>query len=122
SLSNGGRPNLRRTGRSPSLQCFNSPRMVKQILLCVTAMVAEVSLCERTKPRRVQFSRPRKIVFPQDTLDPDVDWECAQPLIGKEHHTISNLHAYARQLAQTPTKIDIRQDRQFFKIDTTRRN
>jgi hypothetical protein len=81
--------------------------MMKQILLRITAMVPEVSLCERSKARRVQFSRPREILFAQNPLDPDVDRERAQPLVGKEHHTISNLRAYAGQLAQSRAKIGI---------------
>src|SRR5438874_2215184 len=52
-------------------------RVMKQILLCVTAMVAEVLLCERPKTCRVQSSRSRKILFPQHPLDPDVDREGA---------------------------------------------
>src|SRR5438874_873349 len=90
---------------------------MKQILLCVAAMFAEVSLCERLQPRRVQFSSSRKILFAQNPLDPDVDRKRAQPLVGKEHHTISNLRAYARQLAQPRAKIDIGKRSQLFKID-----
>src|SRR2546430_15612410 len=93
------RPKLLRTGQSPSLQCFCLPRVMKQILLGVTAMVAEVSLCERSQPRRVQSSRPRKVLFPQHPLDPNVDRKGAQALVSKEHHAISNLRAYARQRA-----------------------
>ena len=91
--------------------------MMKQILLCVTAMVPEVSLCERSKPRGVQFSRPREIAFAQNPLDPDVDRERAQPLVGKEHHTISNLRAHAGQRAQPRAKIDIGERSQLLKID-----
>src|SRR2546430_3264328 len=98
-------------GRDGALRCPRTPqrgiptlvfvlsRVMKQILLCVTAMVSKVSLCERSKPRGVQFSRSRKIPFAQYPLDPDIDRERAQPLASKEHHTISNLRAYARQLA-----------------------
>ena len=75
-------------------------RVMKQVLLGITAMFAKVFLCERPQPCRVQFSRPRKILFPQNPLDPDVDRERAQALVGKEHHTISNLCAHARQLAK----------------------
>src|SRR5437868_5823500 len=75
------------------------PRMMKQILLCVPAVFAKVFLCERPKPSGVQFSRARKILFAQDPLDPDIDRERAQPLVGKKHHAISNLRAYAWQLA-----------------------
>src|SRR5437764_1115578 len=74
-------------------------RVMKQILLGVTAMVAEVSLCERSQPRGVQSSRPGKILFPQHPLDPDVDRKGAQALVSKEHHAISNLRAHARELA-----------------------
>ena len=70
-------------------------------------MVSKVSLCERAKARGVQFSRPRKIAFAQNPLDPDVYRERAQPLVSKEHHTISNLRAYAWQLAQPRAKVDI---------------
>ena len=85
-------------------------------------MVAEVLLCERLKPLGVQFSRARKILFAQDPLDPDVDREGAQSLVGKEHHTISNLRAHARQLAQSRAKIDIRQCCQPLKIEIAARN
>ena len=96
--------------------------MMKEILLCVTAMVPKVSLCERLEPRGVQSSRPRKILFAQNPLDPDVDRERAQPLVGKEHHTISNLRAHARQLAQPRAKIDIRKRGQLPKIDISIRD
>jgi hypothetical protein len=98
------------------------PRVMKQILLCVTAMVPKVSLCERSKPSGVQFSRPGKIVFAQHPLNPDVDRERAQPLVGKEHYTISNLRAYARQLAQPRPKIDIGERRQLLQIDISARD
>src|SRR6267143_2638620 len=71
------RPRLLRTGQSPSLQRLVHARMMKQILLCVTAMVAEVLLCERQAAGGVQSSRPRKILLAQDPFDPDVDWERA---------------------------------------------
>src|SRR5262245_49659157 len=90
---------------------------MKEILLGVTSMVSEVFLCERAKPGGVQSSRSRKILFPQDSLDPDIDRECAQALVGKEHHAISNLCAHARQLAQSRAKIDIRKRGELFKID-----
>src|SRR3981081_3867505 len=86
------RPELLRAGQSPSFQCFCSPRVMKQILLGVTAVVPKVSLCERSKTRGVQFSRPREILFAQNPLDPDVDRERAQPLAGKQKHTLINLH------------------------------
>src|SRR5256714_14613362 len=89
---------------------------MKQILLGVTAMVAEVSLCERSQPRRVQSSRPGKVLFPQHPLDPDIDRKGAQALVSKEHHAISNLRAYAWQRTQPRTKIDIRQSGPRFEI------
>jgi len=50
---------------------------MKQILLCVTAMIAKVFLCERSKPSGVQSSRPWKVAFPQYPLDPNIDRESA---------------------------------------------
>jgi hypothetical protein len=80
-------------------------------------MGSEVFLCERSQPCGVQFSRPREILFSQDPLDPNVDWERAQPLVGEEHHTISNLCAHARQLTQAHVKIGIRQHRHLLKVN-----
>src|SRR2546421_162654 len=71
------RPKFLRTGPSPSLQCFCHSCVMKQILLCVTAMVAKVSLCELPESCRVQSSRQREILFAQNSLDPDVDRERA---------------------------------------------
>src|SRR5262249_46825566 len=107
---------------APSLRSLTHPRVMKQILLRVAPMVAEVFLCERLEPRRVQSWRPGKISFPEHPLDPDIDREGTKTLVGKEHHTISNLRAHARQLAQTHPKIEIGQLREFLKIDTADRD
>src|SRR5690349_6586373 len=65
--------------------------VMKEILLGITTVLAEVLLCERSQLRRVQFSGPWKVLFAQDPLDPDVNRKRAQPLVGEEHHAISNL-------------------------------
>ena len=93
---------------------------MKQILLGIAAVFPKVLLCERAQPRCVQSSRPRKVAFAQDPLDPDIDREGAQTFIGKEHHTISNLRAHARQLAELGPKIDIGKPAPFFQIDFAR--
>src|SRR5438067_7819913 len=67
-----------------------SARMMKQILLRIAAVFTEISLTKSAQLRRSHFSFPRKIFLPQDPLDPHVDRERAQPLVGEEHHTISN--------------------------------
>jgi hypothetical protein len=91
-------------------------------LLRVTAVLAEILLCERSQPCGVQFSRTGKVLSPQNPLDPDVDREGAQTFVGKKHHAISNLCAYAGQLAQHFPKIDIGKRRHPFELDFTAGN
>src|SRR5262249_28147950 len=66
----------------PAGLCLTLAGVMKEILLGVASMVAEVFLCERPQPGGVQSSRPRKILFSQHPLNPDVDREGAQPLVG----------------------------------------
>src|SRR5213592_3046627 len=55
----------------------------------------------------------------QSTLDQDVDRECAESLVCKEHHAICNLRSHAGQLAQIFSKIAIRKARPFLEIKFT---
>ena len=89
---------------------------MKQILLGITALLAKVFLCERLQPRRVQFSSARKILFSQHTLYPDVDRERAQSFVSEKHHTISNLRAHARKLAEPLLKVVIGKNGPRFEI------
>ena len=94
--------------------------MMKQILLRVSAVFAEICSGKLAQITGRHFSFPREIFFLQDALDPDIDRESAQAFVGKEHHTISNLCAHARQLAKLCPKIDIGKHRPFFQIGFAR--
>jgi len=62
--------------------------MVKQVLLGIAAVLSEVisrkspELCGR------RFAFAPKILLPQNTLDPDVDWKRAETLKGKQHDAV----------------------------------
>src|SRR5262249_47953181 len=86
-------------------------RVMKQILLCVSAVFTEISLGELAQPRSGHFLSTRKIMLPQHTLDPHIDWECLQALIRKKHHAICNLRPHAWQRAQLFSELGIRQCR-----------
>src|SRR5450631_2391838 len=75
-------------------------RMMKQVLLRVPAVFSEVGFTKGAELCCGYFSFSRKVFLFQDALDPDVDWKRPQPLVGKEHHTTSNLCAHARQFTQ----------------------
>ena len=85
------------------------PRVMKQILLRVPAVFAEISLGELPQPLRAYFLSTRKIMLPQHALDPDIDRECSQPLIRKKHHAICNLRSHAWQRAQLFSQLGIRE-------------
>src|SRR5215475_2520122 len=95
-----GRPALRAltrkalgVGRVTPCAPLNSrshPRVMKQILLRVSAVFAEISVGELAQPVQGHSLSPRKIMLSQHTLDPDIDRECSQPLIGKKHYAIGN--------------------------------
>src|SRR5712691_4616638 len=93
---------------------------MKQVLLRVTAMCPEIRFRKHTQSLWRHFSFPRKIFLSQDPLDPDVDRECAQTFVGKEHYTISNLRTHARQLAELFAKIDIEKRRPGIEIGRAR--
>ena len=84
---------------------------MKQILLRVPAVFAEIRFRELPQPLRGHFPSTRKIMLPQHALDPDIDRECSQPLIRKKHHAICNLRPHAWQRAQLFSELGIRQRR-----------
>ena len=86
-------------------------RIMKQILLRVPAVFAEVRFRELPQPLRRHFPSTRKIMLPQNALDPDIDRECSQPLIRKKHYAICNLRPHARQRAQLFSELGIGQRR-----------
>src|SRR6266550_7744761 len=76
-----------------------TPRLMKQILLRVSAVFAEIGFGELAKPLRAHLPSTRKIMLPQHAFDPDIDRECSQPLMRKKHHAICNLRPHAWQSA-----------------------
>ena len=74
--------------------------VMKQILLGIPPMLSEIGLAKSAELRRRHFSFSGKVFLFQDALDPDVDRKRPEPLVSKEHHTISNLRAHAGQLAE----------------------
>ena len=82
--------------------------MMKQILLRVSAVFAEIGFRKLPQPLRGHFPSPRKIVLPQHALDPDIDRECSQPLIRKKHYAVCNLRSHAWQRAQLFSELGIR--------------
>jgi hypothetical protein len=46
---------------------------MKQVLLCVTAMFAKIGLAKFPQALRIQFPGARKILLPQNSLNPNVD-------------------------------------------------
>src|SRR5215475_984489 len=84
---------------------------MKQILLGISAVFAEITLGELAPPLRGHSLSTRKIMLSQHTLDPDIDRECSQPLIRKKHYAICNLRSHAWQRAQMFSELGIRQRR-----------
>src|SRR6266550_9369150 len=93
-----------------------TPRLVKQILLRVPAVFAEIGFGELAKPLRAHLPSTRKIMLPQHALDPDIDRKCSQPLIPKKHHAICNLRPHAWQRAQLFSELGIGQRRPSLEI------
>ena len=71
--------------------------MMKQVLLRVTAVFAKIRFRKFAQPLFRDFFLPREILLFQNPLDPDVDWKCAQSLVGKQHYTVGNLRSHAGQ-------------------------
>src|SRR6266481_2241423 len=93
-----------------------TPRLMKQILLRVSAVFTEISLGELLQPLRGHFLSTREIMLPQHALDPDIDRECSQPLIRKKHHAICNLRPHAWQCAKLFSELGIGQGRPSLEI------
>src|SRR5213076_1049053 len=89
---------------------------MKQVLLGIAAVFPKIGFGKFTQLLRRYFLPAREITLSQDPLDPDVDWERAEPLVSKEHHAGCDLHAHTRQLAQVLPKIADRKRRPCFEI------
>jgi len=90
--------------------------MMKQVLLRITGVFAEIGFRKFTEPLCRDLLLAREITLSQNPLDPDVDWECVQPLVGKEHHAICDLGSHAGQRAYVISKLAIGKRRPCFEI------
>src|SRR5678816_415469 len=70
------------------------PSIMKQVLLSIAAILSEIAFAKVAQLRSSHFSLSGKVLFSQNPLDPNVDRKSSQPLVGKEHDTISNLRAH----------------------------
>ena len=89
---------------------------MKQVLLRIPTVFAKIGFRKFTQLLRRYFLPAREILLSQNALDPDVDWECAEPLVSKEHHAVCDLRAHTRQIAQVIPKTALRKHRPCFEI------
>src|SRR5213076_2267447 len=92
---------------------------MKQVLLGIPAVFPKIGFGKFTQLLCRHFLPAREITLSQNPLDPDIDWECAEPLVGKEHDAVCDLCTHTRQLAQVLPKIAIRKRRPRFEITFT---
>src|SRR5688572_29047875 len=88
---------------SPGLTtCVPPPlaRMMKEILLRIATVLAEIGVAKGPKLLRCHLLPPGKVFLLQDALDPNIDRKRAQPLVSEKHHAISHLRADPWQLAK----------------------
>ena len=57
--------------------------MVKQVLLSIPSVFAEMVRGESAQLSRGRFSFAGEILFAQDALDPDIDRKRSQPFVGE---------------------------------------
>src|SRR6267143_3243831 len=75
-------------------------RVMKQILLRVATVCAEIIRNEFRHCLGGDFSLPHKISFAQDSFDPNINGECGDSLVGEEHNAIPYFRPYTGKLAQ----------------------
>jgi hypothetical protein len=94
--------------------CSSSPlprhsRVMKQILLRVATMWAEIVCSEIRQHLSSHFAFPGKIFFSQDSFDPNINGECCDSLVGEEHDAIRHFHSYAGEVAQLLPQLSVRE-------------
>src|SRR6267143_3829483 len=82
-------------------------RVMKQILLRVATVCAEIIRNEFRHCLGGDFSLPDKISFAQDSFDPNINGECGDSLVGEEHDAIRYLWTDTRQRAERRAKVGI---------------
>ena len=93
---------------------------MKKILLRIAAVVSEIRLAKSAELLGGYFSSPGKIFLHEDALDPNIDREGAQPLVGKEHYAIGHFRADPWQLAKPNPEFLVRQVAPRFKVGLAR--
>ena len=78
---------------------------MKEILLRVAAVLAEVAVAKCAQPRGGDFARAGEVFLAQNALDPDIDRERAEAFVGEEHDAISDLGADAGQRAEVGAEL-----------------
>src|SRR5438094_2129580 len=80
---------------------------MKQILLRMPAVFAEIRFRKLTQPLCRHLLSTREILLPQHPLNPHIDREGPQPLVRKEHDAICDLRAHSWQRAELFLKLGI---------------
>jgi len=93
---------------------------MKQVLLRVAAVRSEMTFREFPQLRLCDFSLSWKIFPSQHPLDPDVDGECAQPLVGKKHYATGDLRPDTGQTTEFLPKLGVGKRRPRFQIRISR--
>src|SRR4029453_5926585 len=88
---------LRRLKQSPP-PCDS--RVMKQILLSITAVRPEIVCRELRHYSARHFSVHGIVFFAQDSVNPDIDWKRFDSFVGKEHDAIRDLGSHSRKLTQ----------------------
>src|SRR5207248_1497700 len=81
-----------------SLPCHS--RVMKQVLLRVATMCAEIICSEIRQHLSSYFASPGKIFFAQDSFDPNFNGECCDSLVGEQHDAIRPFHPHAREICR----------------------
>ena len=91
---------------------FAFPRhsgVMKQILLRVATVWAEIICSEIRQHLSSHFAFPSKIFFAQNSFDPNINRECCDSLVGEEHNAIRHFYPDARKLAQLLPQLSLRE-------------
>ena len=97
--------------RQPKWECLATfiCSSMKQVLLRVATMCAEIICSEIRQHLSSYFASPGKIFFAQDSFDPNVNGECCDSLVGEQHDAIRHFHPHARELAQLLPQLSVRE-------------
>src|SRR5437764_13990688 len=84
-------------------------RVMKQVLLRVATMCAEIICSEIRQHLSSHFASPGKIFFAQYSFDPNVNGECCDSLVGEQHDAIRHFNPHALGLAKSLPQLSVRE-------------